>query len=270
MTPSLSDAALVQQRLWGSEPEVWAALAEPHNRPLFEAVLDATGVRAGTRLLDVGCGSAMTLVLAHDRGAVVHGSDVSPGLLGVARRRLPAADLRLGEMERLPWDDASMDVVVGVNAFQFAGDPVAALREAVRVVVPHGVVAASLFSAPERNESTVVHDAMSRLSPPARDGEHLPYQLSAPGNLESAFRSAGLTPTASGSVALDWDYASLDDAVAGLLCSGGGTRAVQDAGRATAASVVRDALLPFLRPDGRVVMRNEFRFAVGRAEPAPG
>src|ERR1700691_2021175 len=67
--PAISAAAQVQRRLWGTDPRAWADLAEAHNEPLFEAVLDAAGVRPGTRLLDVGCGSGLTLVLAARRGA---------------------------------------------------------------------------------------------------------------------------------------------------------------------------------------------------------
>ena len=123
-------AAAVQRRLWGTDPQAWADLAEPHNRPLFEAVLDAAQVGDGTRVLDVGCGSGLTLVLARERGAVPSGIDISPGLLGVARERLPDADLREGDMETLPFADDAFDAVLGVNAFQFAGDPERALREA--------------------------------------------------------------------------------------------------------------------------------------------
>jgi SAM-dependent methyltransferase len=103
-------------------------LAEAHNRPLFSAVLGAAGVAPGTSVLDVGCGAGLTLMLAAERGALVSGLDVSPGLLDVARRRLPGADLRDGDMESLPFPDAAFDAVVGVNAFQFAGDPRLALR----------------------------------------------------------------------------------------------------------------------------------------------
>lgn len=39
----ISAAAQVQRRLWGTDPRAWAELAEAHNRPLFEAVLDAGG-----------------------------------------------------------------------------------------------------------------------------------------------------------------------------------------------------------------------------------
>ena len=67
---SISPAAEVQRRLWGTDPQAWADLAESHNQPLFEAVLDAAGVGPGTRLLDVGCGTGLTLVLAARRGAI--------------------------------------------------------------------------------------------------------------------------------------------------------------------------------------------------------
>ena len=155
-------------------------------------MLDAAGVGPGTRVLDVGCGSGLTLVLAAERGATPNGLDISPGLLGIARERLPGADLREGDMESLPFDDAAFDAVVGVNAFQFAGDPRRALREAARVARPDGRVVASLFAAPERSQGTVVHEAMSALIPPQQADDHAPYALSAPGNLEAALADAGL------------------------------------------------------------------------------
>jgi ubiquinone/menaquinone biosynthesis C-methylase UbiE len=182
----ISAAAAVQRRLWGTDPRAWAELAESHNRPLFEAVLAAAHVGRGTRLLDVGCGSGLALLIARDRGADVGGIDISPGLLGIARERLPDADLREGDMEILPFGDAAFDAVVGINAFQFAGDPRRALAEAARVLRPGGRLVASLFAAPERSQGTVVHEAMSALIPPEQHGDHAPYALSAPGNLEAA------------------------------------------------------------------------------------
>jgi cyclopropane fatty-acyl-phospholipid synthase-like methyltransferase len=119
----VSAAAQIQRRLWGTDPQAWADLAEAHNTPLFEAVLDAAGVGPGIRLLDIGCGSGLTLVLAAERGAIPSGIDISPGLLNIARGRLPHADLREADMASLPFGDAAFDAVTGVNAFQFAGDP---------------------------------------------------------------------------------------------------------------------------------------------------
>ena len=257
----ITAAAAVQRRLWGTDPQAWARLAEPHNRPLFEAVLDAAGVGEGTRLLDVGCGAGLTLVLARERGAVPAGIDVSPGLLGVARGRLPEADLREGDMEDLPFEDGAFDAVVGVNAFQFAGDPLRALREAARVLRAEGRLVVSLFAAPERSESTAVHRAMQALLPPEHAGDHAPYALSAPGNLEAALGDAGLRVEGAGEVRSAWRYASMDDAVRGLRCSAGGARAAEAAGEEAVRDVLRTALARFEdATTGEITMHNTFRW----------
>jgi|SRR5580658_2968751 SAM-dependent methyltransferase len=254
-------AAQVQRRLWGTDPKAWADLAEAHNQPLFEAVLDAAQAGPDTRLLDVGCGSGLTLMLAKRRGAIPAGLDISPGLLKIARHRLPDADLREGDMEFLPFGDGAFDAVTGVNAFQFAGDPHRALREAARVTRPGGRVVASLFAAPERSQGTVVHEAMSALIPPEHAADHAPYALSAPGNLEAALAQAGLEPADHGEVVCTWRYETMDDAIKALLCSAGGARATQAAGQAAVREVLNRALKPFQDPrTGVVTLRNTFRW----------
>jgi len=257
----ITAAARVQRRLWGTDPRAWADLAEAHNRPLFEAVLDAARVSDGTRLLDVGCGSGLTLVLASERGAVPGGIDISPGLVDIARERLPHADLRDGDMESLPFADAAFDAVTGVNAFQFAGDPRRALTEAARVTKAGGRVVASLFAAPERSQGTIAHYAMSALIPPDQPADHAPYALSAPGHLEDALTQAGLRLTASGEVVCDWRYASMDEAIRALLCSAGGARAVEAAGEQAVRDVLPPVLTRFQDPaNGIVTLRNTFRW----------
>ena len=259
--PRLSAAAHVQRRLWGTDPRAWAELAEAHNQPLFEAVLDAAGAGPGTRLLDVGCGSGLTLVLAAGRGAIPAGLDISPGLLRIARDRLPDADLREGDMEHLPFGDGTFDAVTGVNAFQFAGNPQTALHEAARVTRPGGRVVASLFAAPERSQGTVVHEAMNTLIPPGHAGDHAPYSLSAPGHLEAALADAGLDLAAHGEVVCHWRYQTLDDAVKALLCSAGGARAVEAAGRNAVRDVLRRVLAQFQdRQTGVITLMNTFRW----------
>ncbi len=108
----------VQGVLWGAAAEDWAALAEPLQVPFFEAALDAVGIEQGTRLLDAGCGSGLALTLAMNLGAVVTGLDASEGLLAIARKRLPSVDLREGDLEALPFPDASFDAVTAFNSVQ--------------------------------------------------------------------------------------------------------------------------------------------------------
>jgi SAM-dependent methyltransferase len=268
---TVTAAAQVQRRLWGTDPRAWADLAEPHNQPLFEAVLEAAATGPGTRLLDVGCGSGLTLLLAQDRGAIPTGLDISPGLLKIARERMPGADLREGDMEHLPFHDAGFDAVTGVNAFQFAGDPRQALREAARVTRPGGRVVASLFAAPERSQGTVVHQALSALIPPEQAADHAPYALSAPGHLETALADAGLRLEDDGEVVCHWHYTTMDDAIRALLCSAGGARASQVAGEDKVRDVLNHALNRFQdQTTGVVTLTNTFRWVAARIGARPG
>jgi SAM-dependent methyltransferase len=268
---TLSEHAREQARFWGTDPEGWARYGEPHNEPLFRAVLDAAAVGAGTRLLDVGCGTGGTLVLARQRGAEVTGLDVCDPLLAIARDRLPDADLVVGEADALPFPDGGFDAVVGVNAFQFADDPRTALAEASRVLAPGGRVVASLFAEPERSQSTAIHLALSALAPPApapvdpEPGQHAPYLLSEPGNLEAAFEGAGLRVIDSGEVPTVWAYPDPEALLRGILSSAGGARALTFVDRSTAAAAITAAAQPFVQPDGSVRMNNVFRWV--SAEP---
>src|SRR5688500_1545857 len=105
--------------LWGARPADWA-LSEDQQVATYEAALDRVRMVPGTRVLDIGCGAGSFLRLVADRGGKPHGIDASEALIAFARSRLPDADLRVGEMEDLPWGDDSFELVTGFNAFFFA------------------------------------------------------------------------------------------------------------------------------------------------------
>lgn len=66
----------------------------------------------------------------------MHGLDASEALIAFAQERLPRADLRVGEMEHLPYEGDRFDLVTGFNSFSFANDMVAAeVRRALPVRV---------------------------------------------------------------------------------------------------------------------------------------
>ena len=250
---------------WGRRPRDWAELAEPSNAPLFEEVLHRLGVGTGTRLLDIGCGSGYAAAMAAALGATVTGIDITPELIEIARERVPNAHFLVRGMDALPFGDGSFDTAVGFNAFQFADDPAAAAREAARVVRPGGLLAATTFAKPERNESTALHLALEPLRDTAASGApHLPYGLSEPGGLERLLNEASLEPVTSGEVPLTWAHDNVDTAVRAVLASGGGAMAIEVAGEAAARAALERAVIPFTRPDGRVAMRNVFRYAIAR------
>jgi SAM-dependent methyltransferase len=109
--------------------EHWGRLAAPAR----EAVAEAARVGAGTRLLDAGCGTGEFLALAISRGADASGIDVSADMLSVARRRAPEADIREGDITKLPYDDDAFDVVTAFNCVQFTDDVPATIAELARV-----------------------------------------------------------------------------------------------------------------------------------------
>ncbi|MEW6271199.1 MAG: class I SAM-dependent methyltransferase [Thermodesulfobacteriota bacterium] len=120
--------------------------------PLHGAVLDAARVTPGTRLLDAGCGAGLLALLASLRGACVSALDASAALLAVARERLPAADVREGDLEALPFADASFDAVTAVNSIFYASEMSAAVRELGRVARPGGRLVVTAWGPPERCE----------------------------------------------------------------------------------------------------------------------
>ncbi len=233
--------------------------------PLYDAVLDGVGVTAGTHLLDAGCGAGHALELARRRGATGSGLDASEGLLAVARRRLPGADIRQGELEDFPFEADTFDAITAFNSVQYAADPVTALREVARVAKPGARVAVVTWSPAERCETRVVRAAIGGLLPPPPPGPGGPFALSEPGKLEDLVTAAGLTPKHADEVAVPFVFPNLDTAVRGHLSSGPAQRAIQVTGRAAVEAALRDALEPSIRADGTSRHDNAFRYLVATA-----
>jgi len=122
--------AATNGRLWGARARDWADLQEGMVRPVYEAVLRRTRIKAGSHYLDVGCGTGMAAQMASALGARAVGIDASEALLTIARERTPSGHFRIGDLEALPLTDQSFDVVTGFNSFQYAGNPGVALAEA--------------------------------------------------------------------------------------------------------------------------------------------
>ena len=145
-------SASVQGPLWGAKAQDWTELTEPGQQPFYEAVFDVLRIGPETRLVDVGCGAGLALQLAAKRGAAVAGLDAAERLVEVARRRNPDVDVRVGDLEQLPFPDATFTAATSFNAVQYASDPTAALRELRRVLAPGSPVAVLTWGAPERSE----------------------------------------------------------------------------------------------------------------------
>jgi ubiquinone/menaquinone biosynthesis C-methylase UbiE len=98
------------------------------------------------RVLDVGSGTGFFILNLWLAGFVgePHACDISPGMLAVcaesARRVGCDISLRTGDAERLPYRDATFDLVVGHATLHHLPAPEVALREMRRVLVPGGAL----------------------------------------------------------------------------------------------------------------------------------
>lgn len=127
--------------------EHWSA----HTSQLVDPLLDAAGVKAGMRVLDVGSGPGDAAGRAAERGADATGVDVAAAMVEIAQQRQPAARFVRASATELPFADGSFDVVVGNIVIQHIGEPDRAAREFERVLVPGGRVALSTWDDPERS-----------------------------------------------------------------------------------------------------------------------
>jgi SAM-dependent methyltransferase len=258
-------SSAVQGELWGARARDWAEVQEPAQSELYPPVLDAAGVAAGTRLLDVGCGSGVAAATASRRGAIVSGIDAALPSIEFARERVHDGEFRVGELEALPYEDCSFDVVTGFNSFQYAADPVRALREARRVTPRGGTVVIATWGQPEDCEAAAYLRALGSLLPPPPPGAPGPFALSAPGALEELAERAGLTPRTVDEVRTDWLYPDLDTALRGLLAAGPAVKAIAAAGAERVAEAMTDAIAPFRLPSGAYTIANTWRYVITTA-----
>lgn len=110
-----------------------------------ETLAEAADLRAGERVLDVAAGNGNATLAAARRFAEVTSTDYVEALLDKARIRAAADGLsvqfRVADAERLPFDDASFDVVMSTFGVMFTPDHATAASEMLRVVRPGGRIA---------------------------------------------------------------------------------------------------------------------------------
>jgi SAM-dependent methyltransferase len=128
---------------WGRKAVDFATLCEPSNSREYVSVHQRLGIAEGDRLLDVACGSGLSIELARARGAACAGIDASERLVAVAGHRNPGSDIRVGDMHDLPWGDASFDVVTSFRGIW--GTTPGVMESIHRVLRPGGRIAMTVW-----------------------------------------------------------------------------------------------------------------------------
>jgi len=254
--------------LFGARAHDWAETWEGssgYGTPVYEYVLDRARIRSDTRLLDCGCGAGRFARMAADRGASVAGIDAAEELVAIAARRTSEGDFRVGDLESLPWPDASFDWVTGFNSFQFADDKARALDEARRV--SRGPVA---IVTPSRASESGLASVFKPLFPlfPSDALEAMKqsgiFALSVPGSLEQILATAHLTIEIDTEIETPIAFDDADAAVRAFLGAGPTALAIRHSGESAVAAAVREALRPFTGSQGRVALPGWYRVVLAR------
>ena len=167
-------------------------------------------------------------------------------------------------MEELAYADQSFEVVTGFNSFQYAGDPVHAVREAGRVAAVGGLVAVATWGRPEQCDAAGHLAALRPLLPASPPGSAGPFALSDPGALEELAERAGLHPERAADVPCRWEYPDLETALRGLLSAGPATAAARASGEQAVRAAVAASIAPFRDASGRYELTNVFRYLLAQ------
>lgn len=242
--------------------------------PLYEAVYDRLEVGAGTRLMGLGCGSGLALLIAAARGARVTGCDTDRERLALARERMAPRESGGGDVELLEGDagaatDPARPPYNLITAFQpigcAAGDSEGlgpALSAAVELAEHGSAVVLTGWGPPERCATSGALRVASRLTDRLRTGGG--WRAALRDDLEDVAAQADLKPDGSGRVACPFGYADLDSAVRGLLSTGLYAAAVRATDQRQVEKEITEALQAYVRRDGTVWMPNVFRYLIAR------
>jgi len=225
---------------WSARAVDWAYLMEPLFTPVYETLGRSLALQPTHSLLDIGCGGGRALQGYAAQGFQVAGIDAAEGLLSIARRRAPQADLRHGSLTELPWPDGTFDAVTGVNSFVYADD--GGLSEAFRVLKRGGRLGIGFWADPV--DFMFCMTALGRALGPyvAPANTHTPLAMSEPGRARELLAAAGFDVLDSGSVNCVSEFADAESAYRGLASTGMIYPIVQDDAEADLRAEVMDDL----------------------------
>jgi SAM-dependent methyltransferase len=183
---------------WQDAAEAWHRWDPVFDRwlgPATELMLDAAGVGAGTRVLDIAAGSGGQSIAAARRGAHVLATDISSNILVEAERAAEAAGVDTVTTQVLDGEELAVEAEAFAAAISRLGlmympDKDRALEQAKAALRPGGRYAAIVFAEPERNRFFSVPIGIIRANaglPPPAPGLPGPFSAVGIGDLlESA------------------------------------------------------------------------------------
>lgn len=165
-----------------------------------EALVGKLGVKAGDRVLDLGCGDGTTALPAAKRGADVLGVDIARNLVEAGNRRaqehaLPRLKFQHGDATNLAaLADKSFDLVVTIFGAMFAPKPQDVAKEMVRVTKPGGRIVMGNWIPGDPTLVAQILKTSSAYTPPPPEGFVSPMLWGVEKNVVERFTGAGIAP----------------------------------------------------------------------------
>jgi ubiquinone/menaquinone biosynthesis C-methylase UbiE len=136
---------------WNALSEGYEKIVGPLTAQSAETTLDAAGVTAGCKVLDVCTGHGVLALAASKRAAKVCAIDFAEAMVAAARRNAPAAECLRSDAQDLPYPDNTFDAVICGYGISHIPEANRALAEMRRVLRPGGRVAISVWERPSPN-----------------------------------------------------------------------------------------------------------------------
>jgi uncharacterized peroxidase-related enzyme len=222
------DAWLGVDEGWGRQAVDFATLSEPGNCREYVALHQHLGVGPADRVLDVACGAGLAVELAAARGATCAGIDASRRLIAVAQERTPGADIRVGDMHALPWDDGSFDVVTSFRGIW--GTTPDALAEVRRVLAPGGRVGITVWGHIKKSPGAWALSPFTLASAPKVANQANMVALGRPGVGEDLLAEFGFVDIERVDIPFAWEFADPAAYARALASTGPAFEAIQTVG----------------------------------------
>jgi SAM-dependent methyltransferase len=213
---------------WGRRAVDFATLSEPGNCREYVAMHHRLDVSAQDRLLDVACGSGLALELATIRGATGAGIDASERLVAIARDRNPDAEIVVGDMNALPWDDATFTVVTSFRGIW--GTTPEAVGQIHRVLVPGGRIGLTVWGHIKASPGAWALAPFRMAAPPQVENQAAMVALGRPGVGEEFLSQHGFIDIERIDIPFAWDFTDPALFARALAATGPAYEAMQNVG----------------------------------------
>jgi len=135
----------IEYEAWSQRADYYDSLFATVSTQAIRDILDSLGEIRGKKHLDVACGTGHLVAAASRRGAASEGIDFAETMIDVARNTYPDELFHVADAKQLPYDDSSFDAVTCAFGLSHMEDPLAAMREAFRILKAGGRFAFTLW-----------------------------------------------------------------------------------------------------------------------------